>query len=71
MSLRHLVDSYPDEPWNDVLLRLYDMEPCGFCRGGLLDMMISRKAAPAQFLFEAQWDACQDVKSSARGAVVR
>lgn len=66
-SLRDLVDHYPEESWNDVLHCLYFMEPCGYCRGWILERMIRRGAAPAQLLFEAQWDACQEVRVWARG----
>lgn len=68
MTLCDLVDHHPEEPWDDVLLRLYDTEPCGFCRGEILEKLIRRGAAPAQLLFEAQWDASQEVRFTARGS---
>jgi hypothetical protein len=70
MAIRDASESIPQEPWERVLLRLYDIEPCGFCRRGILEKLIARKAASRELLVEARWDASQEVRMVARGATV-
>ncbi|MGD9682350.1 MAG: hypothetical protein AB7W16_14280 [Candidatus Obscuribacterales bacterium] len=58
-----------DVALSGVLAWVYEYTPCGLCRGGALNRLIQWGTAPAQVLYEAQWDAEEDTRRMARAVL--
>lgn len=53
----------------EVLIMTYSLNPCSYCRYEALRLLVERKQAPEDLLFQSQWDANLDARLMARGAL--
>jgi hypothetical protein len=51
----------------DVFRWMYEFNPCASCRGSAVEKLVVWGEAPEQLLYEAQWDADQEIRNLARG----
>lgn len=52
--------------FTESLIWLYERNPCGFCRGSILDQLIEWNAIPKDILYECQWDSNSETRMTAR-----
>jgi hypothetical protein len=70
-AVRHIADSHSDTAvLADCLLLLYEIDPCGICRGRALEQLMACNLAPKELIYEMQWDANRDNRITARGVAV-
>lgn len=66
MSFKKMVKNCDSDNFAPLVLWNYENNPCGFCREQALEILIKWGKASKKILFEAQWDANDDIRILAR-----
>ncbi len=70
MATFAIADNSDDKDLTELFVWLYDWTPCSNCRMLVLNHLTRWGTAPAQLLYEAQWDVEEQVRHIARASIL-
>ena len=69
ISLRTIIENQPHPDWKNILLWLYEVDPCSYCRNNFVDQLVENGVASRILLEECLEDASEDTRDTAQKAL--